>query len=153
VKDQVERLAPLTAASSSRALIEAVTAISLAPGEDLDDRVMRLNQATIGAAQEGDPLALQLLGSTLRPIARAVACVESQLNIRNFYFVGGFALHTGALFLDLLRDAIVALGGISGRRQADIRRIGALYPVETHDWGLRGVALAAHRKLADCLRR
>jgi predicted NBD/HSP70 family sugar kinase len=142
-KTEAERLRLQGAASPSAKLVQQVSGISLQPGDDLDDRVTAINDAVVKAAQKADPLALYILRRTIRPLARAVASVESQLNIRHFYFVGGFALALDELFLDLLRAEIVELGGISGRSTKQIMKLGRLYKVQVHDWGLRGAALGA----------
>ena len=82
-----------------------------------------------------DPLGREILRRTIRPIARAVASLESQLNIRNFYFVGGFALAMGQLFLNILRAQIHDMGGINGRSDEMVDGIGRLYPDEAQEVG------------------
>jgi predicted NBD/HSP70 family sugar kinase len=140
----VDRLGPLASASPSAALIKAVAAISLEPGEGLDQRVEEINKAVVRAALTDDPLASEIVDQTLGPIARAVAALESQLNIRNFYFVGGFALALRDRFLTVLRRHLLRLG-IIGRSPETLLSLGRLYNVEAQDWGLRGAGLAAHR--------
>jgi len=143
-KCEVDRLGPLASASPSAALIKAVAAISLEPGEGLDQRVEEINKAVVRAALTDDPLASEIVDQTLGPIARAVAALESQLNIRNFYFVGGFALALRDRFLTVLRRHLLRLG-IIGRSPETLLSLGRLYNVEAQDWGLRGAGLAAHR--------
>ncbi len=143
-KCEVDRLLPLASASPSGALIKAVAAISLEPGEGLDQRVEAINKAVVRAALTDDPLASQIVDETIGPIARAVAALESQLNIRNFYFVGGFALALRDRFLTVLRRHLLRLG-IIGRSPETLLSLGRLYNVEAQDWGLRGAGLAAHR--------
>jgi len=143
-KTEADRLLPLAAASPSSALIKRIASISLAPSKDLDDREKRVNIAVVRAAKRGDPLALSILHGTIKPLARAVASLESQLNIRNFYFVGGFALALGDLLLEIMREHLLDVG-IIGRSAEDLMQIGHLYNVKGQDWGLRGAALAAHR--------
>ena len=142
-KTEVDRLWPQVGVAPSAKLIRTINGISLQPGDDLDDRMAAINEAVVRAARKGDPLAGHIVRRTIRPIARAVAALESQLNIRNFYFVGGFALALGELFLEVLRAEIIELGGISGRPTEQIMKLGRLYEVEVHDWGLRGAALGA----------
>ncbi len=142
-KAEVDRLWSQASACPSARLLSTINAISLQPGDNLDERVAAINHAVVKAAGGGDPLAGHILRRTLRPLARAVAAVESQLNIRNFYFVGGFALALGEQFLDVLRAEILKLGGISGRSAEDVQALGKLYKVTVHDWGLRGAALGA----------
>jgi len=144
-KTAVDRLLPLAAASPSSALIREIAGISLGPGEDLDLRARRVNTAVVKAALENDPLASSIVDQTTRPIARAVASLESQLNIRSFYFVGGFALALGERFLTVLRQHLLRVG-IIGRSVETILQMGRLYNVRAQDWGLRGAALAAQRK-------
>lgn len=146
-KTEAERLQPLVGACPSAKLLETLNGISLQPGDDLDHRVAAINEAVVKAAKRKDPLARYILRRTMRPLARAVAALESQLNIGSFYFVGGFALALDDLFLDLLRAEIAELGGISGRSEQQIMRIGRLYKVSVHDWGLRGAALGAQLAL------
>lgn len=144
-KTEADRLLPLVPASPSSALIKKIASISLAPGKDLDDREKQVNVAVVRAARRGDPLALSILHGSIRPLARAVASLESQLNIRNFYFVGGFALALGDLLLGIMREHLLDVG-IIGRSAEDLMQIGHLYNVKGQDWGLRGAALAAHRE-------
>jgi predicted NBD/HSP70 family sugar kinase len=143
-KTEADRLLPLVPASPSSALIKEIASINLLPGDDLDDREKQINKAVVRAAKRGDRLALGILRSTIKPLARAVASLESQLNIRNVYFVGGFALALGDLLLDMLHEHLLDVG-IIGRCAQDLLQIGRLYRVKGHDWGLRGAALAAHR--------
>ena len=143
-KTEADRLLPLVPASPSSALIKKIASISLAPGKDLDDREKQVNIAVVRAAKRGDPLALSILHGTLKPLARAIAALESQLNIGNFYFVGGFALALGDLLLGIMRQHLLDVG-IIGRSADDLMQIGHLYNVRGQDWGLRGAALAAHR--------
>ncbi|MBM3497576.1 MAG: ROK family protein, partial [Armatimonadetes bacterium] len=131
-KTEAERLAPSAAACPSGRLLAAIDALSLHPGDDLDERVGGINEAVVKAAHRGDPLGLHIIRQTIRPIARAVAGLEAQLNIRNFYFVGGFALALGELFLTTLRTHIVQLGGISGRSTEEVMALGRLYKVTVH---------------------
>jgi glucokinase len=142
-KTEVDRLWPQVGVAPSARLMRTINAISLEPGDDLDERVAAINEAVVKAARKGDPLASYVVRRTIRPIARAAAALESQLNIRNFYFVGGFALALGELFLKVLREEVAQLGGISGRSPEQIAQLGRLYEVEVHDWGLRGAALGA----------
>ncbi|MGQ9731187.1 MAG: ROK family protein [Candidatus Zipacnadales bacterium] len=142
-KQMAERLSHLVTTSPSGKLIETLNHINLMPGKDLDKRVEAINRAVITAAEQGDPLANEILHATLRPLARAVACLETQLNVKNFYFVGGFALEMKQRFLEILREELLALGGISGRSDEQILSLGRLYDVDVHDWGLRGAALGA----------
>jgi glucokinase len=128
-------------------LIDRIRAIRLSPGPDLPDRVRAINEAIIAAAHENDPFALHVIDRTIRPIARAVAALEVQLNIESFYFVGGFALALGDTFLRILRGHIVEMG-IIGRTLRQLESIGRLYEEPEHAWGLRGVGMAAHRLLA-----
>jgi predicted NBD/HSP70 family sugar kinase len=104
--------------------------------------------AVVRAAKQGDPLALSVLHATIQPLARAVASLESQLNIKSFYFVGGFALALGDLLLEILHEHLLEVG-IIGRARKDLLRIGRLYKVKGQDWGLRGAALAACRAFPD----
>jgi len=134
--------------AASADLIDRIRKIDLSPGRNLPDRVMQINQEIIAAAQEEDPFALRVLDRTIRPIARAVASLEVQLNIESFYFVGGFALALGDTFLRLLRGHIIEMG-IIGRTREQLERIGRLYEEPEHKWGLRGVGMAAHRLLAS----
>jgi len=143
-KTAADRLLPLASASPSSALIREIAGVSLGPGEDLDQRARRINAAVVKAALASDPLASSIVDQTIRPIARAVASLESQLNIRNFYFVGGFALALGERFLTVLRQHLLRVG-IIGRSAETILTMGRLYDVRAQDWGLRGAALAAHR--------
>ncbi len=147
-KAEADRLLPLVSASPSSALIKRIASVSLMPGDDLDDRERQVNVAVCRAARRGDPLALSILRSTIKPLARAVASLESQLNIKSFYFVGGFALALGDLLLNILREHLLEVG-IIGRAPRDLLAIGRLYNVKGQDWGLRGAALAAHRKFPD----
>lgn len=147
-KTEADRLLPLAPASPSSALIKKVGGISLAPGSDLDTREKRINMAVVRAAKQGDPLALSVLHGTIRPLARAVASLESQLNIKSFYFVGGFALALGDLLLEILHEHLLEVG-IIGRAPKDLLRIGRLYNVKGQDWGLRGAALAGCRAFPD----
>jgi len=142
-RTEVDRLWPQVGVAPSAKLMHTLNGISLEPGDDLDERMAAINEAVVKAARRSDPLACYIIRRTVRPIARAVAALESQLNIRNFYFVGGFALALGQLFLDILRAEIIELGGISGRSAEQIMQLGRLYEVEVHDWGLRGAALGA----------
>jgi predicted NBD/HSP70 family sugar kinase len=144
-KAAADKLLPLAAASPSGGLIRALAAISLEPGDDLDQRAREVNTAVVKAVLKGDPLAGSIVDQTIRPIARAIASLESQLNVRNFYFVGGFALALGDYFLRVLREHILRVG-IIGRSAKTIMSIGRLYNVRAQDWGLRGAALAAHRQ-------
>jgi predicted NBD/HSP70 family sugar kinase len=147
-KAAADRLLPLASALPSSRLIREIAAISLDPGEDLDQRAREVNVAVVKAALRDDPLASSIVEQTVRPIARAVASLESQLNIRNFYFVGGFALALGERFLTVLREHLLSMG-IIGRSPETIVKIGRLYNVRAQDWGLRGAALAAHRRVRD----
>jgi len=142
-KTEADRLAPQVRVCPSAKLLGTLNGISLQPGDGLDERVSAINHAVVKAAKRSDPLACHIIRQTIRPIARAVAAVESQLNIRSFYFVGGFALALEELFLQVLRDEIAELGGISGRSAEQIAALGKLYKVTVHDWGLRGAALGA----------
>lgn len=142
-KTEAERLLPLINTCPSASLVRVVAAISLEEGHDLDKRVGAINGAVVRAAKRGDSLAIHILRRTIRPIARAVAVLEAQLNVCNFYFVGGFALALGELFLRTLRTEMVAMGGISGRSTSQVMALGRLYNVGAHDWGLRGAALGA----------
>jgi len=142
-KTEAERLLLQATACPSGRLLKAIDRIDLQPGDDLDQRVGAINQAVVRAARRNDPLGLHIVRQTIRPLARAVAGLEAQLNIRNFYFVGGFALALGELFVAMLRRQIVELGGISGRSNEQIGALGRLYKVTVHDWGLRGAALGA----------
>jgi glucokinase len=145
-KTAADRLLPLMSASPSSALLKTLGEISLAPGKDLDRRARRINVAVVKAALKSDPLATAIVDETIRPLARAVASLESQLNIRNFYFVGGFALSLGERFLQVLRAHLLRMG-IIGRSPETLAGMGRLYNVRAQDWGLRGAALAAHRSL------
>jgi predicted NBD/HSP70 family sugar kinase len=142
-KTEADRLWTQVASCPSAELLEAIHGLSLQPGDDLDARVSAINHAVVKAAERDDPLACQIIRRTIRPLARAVAAVESQLNIGNFYFIGGFALALGDLFLAVLRSEIAELGGISGRSAEQVEALGRLYKVTVHDWGLRGAALGA----------
>ncbi len=147
-KAEADRLLPLAPASPSSALIKKIAGTSLTPGKDLDAREKQINVAVVRAARQGDPLALSILHGTIKPLARAVASLESQLNIRNFYFVGGFALALGDLLLEILHEHLLDVG-IIGRASRDLLKIGRLYNVKGQDWGLRGAALAACRAFPD----
>ncbi|MBM3475792.1 MAG: ROK family protein [Armatimonadetes bacterium] len=142
-KTEVDRLWPQVGVAPSAELMRTINGISLEPGDDLDERMAAINEAVVEAALGGNPLGSYIIRRTVRPIARAVAALESQLNIRNFYFVGGFALALGDLLLQVLREEIIELGGISGRSAEQIQELGRLYRVTVHDWGLRGAALGA----------
>jgi glucokinase len=148
-KTEADRLWPQGAAGPSARLLETLWGINLEPGDDLGTRVSAINHAVVRAARRADPLAQYLIRRTVRPLARAVAALEAQLNLRNFYFVGGFALGLGDLFLETLRREIVALGGISGRPTQQALELGKLYKVTVHDWGLRGAALGARLALGQ----
>lgn len=147
-KSEIEKLTPLIGSSPSSKLIKTVADVSLLPGKDLDPRVLAVNKAVVAAAKRDDPLALSILSASLRPLARAVAALESQLNIRNFYFVGGYALAQDDMLLRILREHILKIG-IIGRSAEEIMSLGRLYKVKAQDWGLRGAAMAAHRAPAD----
>jgi len=143
-KCEAEKLLPLAGASPSSRLINTIAGISLLPGEDLDHRVRAINTATLAAVKRDDPLAVSIVRASMRPLARAVAALESQLNIQNYYFVGGYALALGDRFLQYLREHILEVG-IIGRSAKEIMALGRLYKVKAQDWGLRGAAMAAHR--------
>ena len=147
-KAEIDRLLPLADASASGKLIRAVAKTHLEPGEDLPTRAKAINAELIAAAKRRDPLATMVVKGSIRPLARAVSALENQLNIRNFYFVGGFALALGDLFLQVLRESILEYG-IIGRSSDTIMQIGRLYKVQAQDWGLRGAAMAALHQLAD----
>ena len=147
-KCEAEKLLPLAGASPSSRLIKTIAGISLLPGEDLDHRVRAINTATLAAVKRDDPLAVSIVRASMRPLARAVAALESQLNIQNYYFVGGYALALGDRFLQYLREHILEVG-IIGRSAEDIMALGRLYKVKAQDWGLRGAAMAAHRAPTD----
>ncbi|MFQ5810259.1 MAG: ROK family protein [Armatimonadota bacterium] len=131
---------------ASRDLIDRIQGINLSPGPDLPERVLKINEAITSAAQEDDAFALRVLDRTIRPLARAVAALEVQLNIESFYFVGGFALALGDTFLRILRGHIIEMG-IIGRTLQQLESIGRLYEEPEHAWGIRGVGMAAHRLL------
>jgi glucokinase len=143
---QAESPAVRATFSASADLIDRIRKIGLAPGPDLPDRVMEINRAITAAATEDDAFALHVVDKAIRPIARAVAALEVQLNIESFYFVGGFALALGDTFLRILRGHIVEMG-IIGRTRRQLESIGRLYEEPQHAWGLRGVGMAAHRLL------
>jgi glucokinase len=145
-KAQAESPAVRATFAASRDLIDHIRRIDLSHGPDLPDRVKQINQAITAAAQQHDAFALHVLDRTIRPLARAVAALEVQLNIENFYFVGGFALALGETFLRILRGHIVEMG-IIGRPREQLERLGRLYEEPEHKWGLRGVGMAAHRLL------
>ncbi len=144
-KAEADRLRPLMDASASGKLIETISAITLEPGEDLPARAKAINTAVVSAARRDDPLAVSILNASTRPLARAISALENQLNITNYYFVGGYALALGDRFLGTLREALLEYG-IIGRTTEQIMQIGRMYKVGAQDWGLRGAAMAAlHR--------
>lgn len=130
----------------SRELMEQVTAIGLNPGPHLSRNIMEINALICDAARRGDQFALDVVSSTLRPLARAVACVEAEFNVRNYYFIGGFALALGeGLLLPVLRQHLAEM---TGSTYEDLANLGRVYRVEEQTWGLRGVAAAAHSLLS-----
>ena len=113
-------------ASASGRLIETISAITLEAGEDLPARAKAINTAVVSAAKRDDPLAVSIVRASIRPLARAVSSLENQLNVTNYYFVGGFALALGDRFLGYLREALMEYG-IIGRTTEQIMQIGQLY--------------------------
>ena len=150
-KAEAESPAVQATFAASAELIDRIRRIDLSPSPDLPERVRAINGVVIEGGKQNDSFALHVLDRTIRPIARAVAALEVQLNIGNFYFVGGFALALGETFLRILRGHIIEMG-IIGRTRQQLERIGRLYNEPEQKWGLRGVGMAAHRLVKTSVR-
>lgn len=68
------------------------------------------SNALAAAARAGDFFAVDILHEAFRPLASAIGCLFAAIGIRNFLFIGGFAIAMGSSFLTVLGDELVRHG-------------------------------------------
>ena len=105
------------------------------------------NEMLVATIHRDDPFAVEILRSTLRPLASAISCLFSALGLRRYIVVGGLAIAIGAPFVTLLCDEMIR-AGCFGLDSDQIRAMVSLGEPDD-DHSLVGIARLAHRALRD----